>query len=157
MTQREDRRPLQAPVSLEGMADHQVAKAKVTAWVRQRTIAVPVPEYIEMATAARSWWTLVSSPYIAEILCEWSEWDLRRRHREASWAVSRGAKEMAERGWSWLSYKELERRRRLTSVVTCGGCGGDAEITHPVTEEQFSTFPATPWARCESCARGAAA
>jgi hypothetical protein len=98
------------------------------------------------------WRTLRESGHVADLLDEWREWHDRRRHREASWAVSALAKEMAAGGWSWLSYAELERRRRLTSVVDCGGCAGQAELVHPLPIERFEMLPDTSWARCETCA-----
>lgn len=97
---------------------------------------------------AACWRRLCESPYLAEILAEWVEWDTRRRYREASWAVSEGAREMAARGWTWLSYAELEKRRRLTSTLPCGHCGTPVTLEHPLPDQHANRLPDVSWVRC---------
>lgn len=102
----------------------------------------------EVLWYAACWRRLIESPYIAQILAEWSEWDQRRVLREASWAVSSAAKERADDGWSWLSYAELEERRRLTSILPCADCGSDVELVHPFLDENWNA----PLVTCNACA-----
>lgn len=86
------------------------------------------------------------------VLLEWHLWNERRAQSEASTEVSKIAKQQADRGHVHVSYAEIERRRRLTSVESCAVCGTSVELVHPIEEWQFDLLPSLDWVRCESCA-----
>lgn len=102
----------------------------------------------ELVHDARSWRTLRESPHVAELIDDWMEWHNRRLHRAASHQVAAYAKAMGNRGYRWLSYRELERRRRLVSVEHCAKCGRALELVHPWPEWQIERLPDLSWVRC---------
>lgn len=92
---------------------------------------------------AVAWRMLAESEHILDLLGEWSEWDRRRTDRQTSHDIA------AARTWKrGLTYEELRRRRRLTSVHDCAVCGSAVEVEHPLTEEQFAALPRLDWVRC---------
>jgi hypothetical protein len=60
--------------------------------------------------------------------------------------------------WSAIgpSHDELVRRRRLTSVLSCGVCGVATEVFHPVQHWQYDRLPDVSWVRCAEHAEVAA-
>ncbi|GAB3459121.1 hypothetical protein [Actinophytocola sediminis] len=106
------------------------------------TVTLPRVAYQRLAADAGSWRLLNRSPHVAELLAEWMEWDTRRQSRESSWDIS------ALRGrWNHLTYAELERRRRLVSVLSCARCGTAVEMVHPFLDEDWNM----PSIRCGRC------
>lgn len=48
------------------------------------------------------------------------------------------------------SYAELERRRRLVSILPCAysQCGTEVEFIHPLSDDQAARLPDLSWVRC---------
>jgi hypothetical protein len=87
-----------------------------------RFVRVPSLEFVQLVIDAGMWRMLRTSPHVASLLDEWSEWDRRRQLRESSWDISE-----ASRGrWEHLSYAEIERRRN--EVVIPGWARGGNDL-----------------------------
>lgn len=100
---------------------------------------------------AFAWRWLCQSEHVLDLIREWSEWDRRRVLSETSRELSAAGR------WSGgTSYAELERRRRLTSVVPCGRCGRQVELVHPLPERRWRQLPDLTWVRCPDHAEAAA-
>lgn len=72
-----------------------------------RFVTVPSLEYVELMHDAGQWRLLRTSPHVAALLDEWTEWDRRQRLRESSWGIST----VARGRWDHVSYAEIDRRR----------------------------------------------
>lgn len=137
-------------LSTMNIDDLNMTSAQVLAQVStDDPVIVPRSEWIQLVLDAECYRKLLESPHIAELLAEHTEWDRRKSLREASWQVSEAAKGSAQ---GWVSYAELERRRRLTSILPCGRCGEPVEMVHPFLDDNWECPPIL----CRACAGGVA-
>jgi hypothetical protein len=113
-------------------------------------VEIPRDRYWRLVFDSECLQALLRSAHIADLLGEWHQWWTRRRTCESSLEMSQAI--------TWRcgpTYKQLEERRRLTSVHPCHICGVDVEIVHPMPKAWFDALPRLDFVRCPSHAEAA--
>lgn len=105
-----------------------------------KTVTLDAAEYEQLWVAATSWWRFWETDHLADLL----DRETYRRIRAASHNLSGAAT------WSATgpAFKELQRRRRLISMLPCGVCNGDVVVEHPMPQWQYDRLPDISWVRC---------
>jgi hypothetical protein len=113
-------------------------------------VEIPRDRYYSLVFDAEAWRALRRSPHVVDVLHEFHEWHRRR-------VISATSRDLSSAG-RWRmgpTYRELEERRRLTSVHDCAVCGVAVAIQHPMPRWAFERLPDLAWVRCPEH-RGAA-
>jgi hypothetical protein len=121
-----------APQEIDGVQTS--TKAEGTSAVD--VIAIPRNEWHRMKVFAESWLRFWAGDHLDDLV----DWRIRSISRDLSSSLR----------WSKLGprHAELERRRRITSVLECSACGVAVEVEHPIEPWQFDLLPDTSWVRC---------
>jgi hypothetical protein len=123
-----------APQEIDGDKTSTMGEGTSTADV----IAIPRATWRQTRVFAESWLRFWAGDFLDDLV----DWRMRAISRDLSSSLR----------WSKLGprHAELERLRRIVSVLDCGVCGTATEVVHPIEPWQFDLLPDTSWVRCDA-------